>query len=84
MCCSSTRRVIKSDSERFLTIGGLHEDKLILYDNLQRMTPTNVVWSSKSPYSISRATSIDPDCRRLPTALVLGNKRNMLRSYQFR
>ena len=27
-CCSSTKKVIKSDSKRFLAIAGLHEDKL--------------------------------------------------------
>ena len=37
----------------------------------------------KPPYSISRATSIDSDCYRLPTASVLSNKPDKLRSNQF-
>ena len=34
----------------------------------------------KPPYSISRATSIDSDCCRLPSTSVLGNKSDKLRS----
>ena len=39
MCCPSTK-VIKRDSNVFLAIGGLHENKLC--DTLQAMAPTNV------------------------------------------
>ena len=35
------------------------------------------------PYSISRATSIDSDCCRLPTTSVLSNKLDKLRFNQF-
>ena len=38
----------------------------------------------KPPSSISRATSIDSDCCRLPTTSVLSNKADILRSNQFR
>ena len=37
----------------------------------------------KPPYSITRATSIDSDCCRLPTISVLSNKPDKLRSNQF-
>ena len=37
----------------------------------------------KPPYSVSRATSIDSDCCRLPTTSVLSNKVDKLRSNQF-
>ena len=51
----------------------LSEDKLC--DTLQAMTPTTVkMVTIKPPYSISRATSIDSDCCRLPMASVLSNK----------
>ena len=39
MCCPSNK-VIKSDTRRFLALGGLHEDKLC--DTLQAKAPTNV------------------------------------------
>ena len=38
---------------------------------------------TKPPYSISRATSIDSDCCRLPTASVLSNKADKSRSNPF-
>ena len=55
---------------------------------LQEMAPTNLniktVHFIKPPYSIlSRATSIDSDCCRLPTTSVLSNKLDKLRSNQF-
>ena len=37
----------------------------------------------KPPYSISRATSIDSQCCRLPTTSVLSKKTEKLRSHQF-
>ena len=37
----------------------------------------------KPPYSISRATSIDSECCRLPTTSVPSNKLDKLRSNQF-
>ena len=37
----------------------------------------------KPPYSISRATSIDSECCRLPTTSVLSKKTEKLRSNQF-
>ena len=37
----------------------------------------------KPPYSISRATSIDSECCRLPTTSVLSEKTETLRSNQF-
>ena len=42
-------------------------------------------WFIKPPHSISRATSIDSDCCRLPTTSVLSNKigNTVLRSNQF-
>ena len=39
MCCPS-KKVIKSDTKRFLALRGLHEDKLC--DTLQAVAPTNV------------------------------------------
>ena len=79
MCCPSTK-VIKSDSKVFLAIGGLHEEELC--DALQAMAWTNV--RTKPPYSISRATSIDSDRCRPPSASVLSNKADKSRSNQFR
>ena len=40
-------------------------------------------WFIEPPYSISRATSIDSDCCRLPTTSVLSNKVDKLRFNQF-
>ena len=40
-------------------------------------------WFIEPPYSISRATSIDSDCCRLPTTSVLSNKADKLRFNQF-
>ena len=42
------------------------------------------IFLEKPPYSISRATSIDSDCRRLPTTSVLSDKAGKLPSNQFR
>ena len=67
--------------KKFQALGALHEDKLC--DILQTMAPTNVETVHQTPYSISRATSIDSDCCRLPTASVLSNKANKSRSNQF-
>ena len=44
------------------------------YAALQTMAPTNIKRFIKSPYSISRATSIDSECCRLPTTSVLSRK----------
>ena len=41
MSCCSSDKVIKSDTRRFLALGGLHEDKV--YDTSQTMAPTNNV-----------------------------------------
>ena len=53
------------------------------YATLQAIAPINVKWFIKPPYSISRATSIDSDCCRLPTTSVLSNNPDELRSNQF-
>ena len=53
------------------------------YAALQAMAPTNIKWFIKPPYSISRATSIDLECCRLPTTSVLSKKPKQLRSNQF-
>ena len=45
------------------------------YVTLQSMAPTNVETVIKPPFSVSRATSIDSDCCRLPTTSVLSNKK---------
>ena len=44
------------------------------YAALQAMAPTNIKTVIKPPYSISRATSIDSECCRLPTTSVLSKK----------
>ena len=80
MCCSSNK-VIKSDTSSFLALGGLHKDKLC--DFLQAKAPTNTKRFIKLPYFISRATSIDSDCCRLPTASILSNKEDKSRSNPF-
>ena len=55
------------------------------YATLQGMAPTNIkTVHQTSFYAISRATSIDSDCCRLPTTSVLSNKTDKLRSNQFR
>ena len=46
---------------------------------LQAMTSTNIKTVVKPPYSISRATSIDSECCRLPTTSVLSKKTEKLR-----
>ena len=71
MYCPSNK-VIKSDPESFLALGVLHGDKLC--DTLRAMAPANVKTVIKPPYSMSRATSIDSNCCRLPTTSVLSNK----------
>ena len=50
------------------------------YAALQAMAPTNIkaVHHVKPPYSISRATSIDSECCRLPTTSVLCKKTEKL------
>ena len=78
-CCPSSK-VIKSDSNRFLALGGLHEDKLC--DILKAMAPTNVETAHQS-YSVSRASPIDLECCHLPTASVLTSKTDKSRSTQF-
>ena len=81
MSCPSNN-VIKSDAKRFLALGGLHEDKLC--DTLQAMATTTMSKRfTKSPYSILRATPIDSDCCRLPTASVLSTKADKSRFNQF-
>ena len=40
MCCLYKKKAIKSDTKRFLALGGLHNDKLC--DILQAVAPTNV------------------------------------------
>ena len=44
------------------------------YAALQAMAPTNIKTVYQPPYSISRATSIDSECCRLPTTNVLSKK----------
>ena len=44
------------------------------YAALQAMVPTNIKTVHQPPYSIPRATSIDSNCFRLPTASGLSNK----------
>ena len=53
------------------------------YATLQVMAPTNIKRFIKPSYSISRATSIDSGCCRLPTTSVLSNKAEKLCSNQF-
>ena len=53
------------------------------YAALQAMAPTSIKRFIKPPYSISRATSIDSECCRLPTTSVLSKKTEKLRSNQF-
>ena len=54
------------------------------YAALQAMAPTNIkMVHQASFYSISRATSIDSECCRLPTTSVLSKKTEKLRSNQF-
>ena len=72
MCCRSTI-VIKSDAKSFPAIRVLHEDKFFC-DTLKAMGPIKTKRLICHPYSISRATSIDYDCCRLPTASVLSKK----------
>ena len=86
MCCPCTK-VIENYSKRFSSsrllidmIDMLHEDKLC--DTLQAMAPTNVKTVHQTSYCISRETTIDSDCCRLPKASVLGNKADKLRSNQ--
>ena len=66
-------KVLKSASKTFLALGGLHEDKL--WDILYKHWPRPIMSKRfKPPYSRSRATSIDSDCGRLPTASVFNYK----------
>ena len=51
-----------------------------LYKQWHRPTSKRFI---KPPYSISRATSIDSECCRLPTTSVLSKKTEKLRSNQF-
>ena len=51
-----------------------------LYKQRQRPMSKRFI---KPPYSITRATSIDSDCCRLPTTSVLSNKPDKLRSNRF-
>ena len=58
-----------------------YEDKLCdLYKKWHRPMSKRFM---KSPYSTSRATSIDSDCYRLPTAGVLSNQADKSRPNQF-
>ena len=80
--CCQYFRVIKSNSKRFLALGGLNDDKLSnIYKQWHRSIPKRFI---KPLYSISRATSIDSDCCRLPSASVLSNKEDESHSNQFR
>ena len=76
MCCPSNK-VIKSDTinNNVLPLGGVHEDKsyATLYKQWHRPAIMSKLFFIKSPYSISRATSIESDCCRLPMANVLSN-----------
>ena len=85
MCCSlPSKKVIKCGTISFVALGGLHEDKLC--DTLQAMTPTNNQCrngSSKPLYSISRATPIDSDYCRLPTASVLSIEADKSSCFEF-
>ena len=64
----------------FLAIGGLHEDKLYnIYRQWHRPMSKRFI---KTPHSISRATSIDSGCCRLPIVSVLSNKVDKSRSNQ--
>ena len=79
--CPTNNTLIKSYTKCILALGGLHEDQLC--DILQAMAPTNVGVAHQNPYFTSRATLIDSDCCRLPTASVLSKKVDKLRSNQF-
>ena len=53
------------------------------YAALQAMAPTNIKTVHQTSLLHSRATSIDSECRRLPTTSVLSKKPEKLRSNQF-
>ena len=79
MICCPSNKVIKTDKISFLALGGLPEDSLS--DTLKAMVPTNVkTVHQTSLLHIQRATSVDSDCRHLPTASVLSNKADESRS----
>ena len=74
MWCRPTNKVTSKLIQKFLTRGGLHEDKLC--DTLQTMATDQLSKRFiKPPYSISGATSIESSCCRLPTPTFSATKR---------
>ena len=69
MMCCPTNKVIKSDTTR--RVCTKKTSYATFYKQWHRPMSKRFI---KPPYSISRATSIDSDCCRLPTASVLSNK----------
>ena len=71
MCCQSNK-VIKSDEDKiYLSESYTKTSYAALYKQWHRQMTKRFI---KPLYSISKATSIDSDCFRLPTASVRSNK----------